>query len=553
MGNFAFIRTEWPEIYRDCARAESYMASDPRSACFYARRAVELLVRHLYELIQLPAPYKTDLAALINDAQFTATVGGGIQQKLNLLRRVGNTAVHDSRPIPARTAVDVLRQLYDVIIWAAFNYSTRPGSVPTGSQFDPALAAKSAPLTHDQVLELARRFKEQDEALARERAASEAREAAYEAENARLREQVRQAQAAKTAVDTHDYSEAETRDLFIDVLLREAGWPLSEKRDREYPVSGLPGGGRGAVDYVLWGSDGLPLAVVEAKRTRKSAVAGQEQARQYADALERETARRPVIFYTNGYEHWLWDDAAGYPPREVRGFYTRDELELLIQRRATRRSLSDCPVSSEIAGRFYQTRAIRAINDVFDKKQREALLVMATGTGKTRTVISLADQLSRAGWVKRVLFLADRTALVTQAANAFNKKIQYYNYEVSYVDSIHCFVVSGTTNDHKGFLYVIDKNGHITAKKTHLNAFVREAKPAIQLNNNQAELMYPRSPSGFAIFDIEANNIFEKAIIEDAYQWQYGGTVGFYTSEHDAYFASLSKAGIVEKRVRHQD
>lgn len=423
MGNFSFLKLEWPEIYRDCAQAESYMASDPRSACFYARRAVELLVRHLYELIPLSAPYKTDLAALTNDAQFTATVGSGIQQKLNLLRRVGNTAVHDSRPIPARTAVDVLRQLYDVIIWAAFNYSTRPESVPTGSQFDPALAAKSAPLTHDQVLDLARKFKEQDEALAGERAASEAREAAYEEENARLREQVRQAQAAKTAVDTHDYSEAETRDLFIDVLLREAGWTLSEKRDREYPVSGLPGGGRGFIDYVLWGSDGLPLAVVEAKRTRKSAVAGQEQAKQYADALERETDRRPVIFYTNGYEHWLWDDAAGYPPREVRGFYTRDELELLIQRRAARRSLSDFPVSSEIAGRFYQTRAIRAINDVFDKKQREALLVMATGTGKTRTVISLVDQLSKAGWVKRVLFLADRTALVTQAANAFREHL----------------------------------------------------------------------------------------------------------------------------------
>lgn len=423
MGNFSFLKADWPDIHQDCAKAESYMASDPRSACFYARRAVELLVRHLYELIQLPTPYKSDLAALINDAQFKATVGSGIQHRLNLLRRMGNTAVHDKRPVSGRTAVDVLRQLYDVMIWSAYNHSAQPDIVPTGLRFNPKLASSSAPLTHDEVVNLAQKFQEQDDAFARERAVSEAKEAAFKDEIAELREQVKLAQAAKSGRDTHDYDESVTRDVFIDVYLRESGWALSDKRDREYPVSGLPGGSRGAVDYVLWGSDGLPLAVVEAKRTRKSAVAGQEQAKQYAEALEREFGRRPVIFYTNGYEHWLWDDAAGYPPREVRGFYTRDELELMIQRRATRRPLSDFPVSSEIAGRFYQTRAIRAINDVFDKKQREALLVMATGTGKTRTVISLVDQLSKAGWVKRVLFLADRTALVTQAANAFREHL----------------------------------------------------------------------------------------------------------------------------------
>ena len=203
-------------------------------------------------------------------------------------------------------------------------------------------------------------------------------------------------------------------------MLGEAGWPLDHSRDREYPVTGMPNSeGKGFVDYVLWGADGLPLAVVEAKRTTKSPQVGQQQAKLYADCLETDFGRRPAVFYTNGYQHWIWDDAGGYPPREIQGFYTRDELELLIQRRQTRLPLAGAPVNTEIIERPYQTEAIKAVDDALDRKQREALLVMATGSGKTRTVIALTDQLMKANWVKRVLFLADRTALVNQATNVF--------------------------------------------------------------------------------------------------------------------------------------
>ena len=146
---------------------------------------------------------------------------------------------------------------------------------------------------------------------------------------------------------------------------------------------------------------------------------GQQQAKLYADCLEQQFGRRPVIFYTNGYQHWIWDDAAGYPPREVQGFYTRDELELMVQRRHTRLPLAGAAVNTAIVERPYQVRAIKAVGEAFDAKQREALLVMATGSGKTRTVIALVEQLMKANWVKRVLFLADRKALVNQATNAF--------------------------------------------------------------------------------------------------------------------------------------
>lgn len=181
--------------------------------------------------------------------------------------------------------------------------------------------------------------------------------------------------------------------------------------------------GEGFVDYVLWGDDGKPLALVEAKRTKRDARIGQQQAKLYADCLQMAYGERPIIFYTNGYEHWIWDDVS-YPPRSVQGFLKKDELMLLHQRRTTRRSLPDIEIDSSIAGRFYQARAIRRIDEAFEKDhQRKALLVMATGSGKTRTVIALIDQLMRANWTKRALFLADRVALVNQAVGAFKKHI----------------------------------------------------------------------------------------------------------------------------------
>ncbi|MGL5853200.1 MAG: DEAD/DEAH box helicase family protein [Phycicoccus sp.] len=419
MTNFDFVRQTLPSIHDDCARAESYLASDPRSACFYSRRVVEGLVGYLYDILSLPTPYRDDLAAKINDTAFTATVPHSITQKLTAIRRIANTAVHETRQIRPDVSLAVLRELFHVVVWTSYHHSPQPGVVPLRAQFDPALAARAAPLSREEVTRLAAKFTEQDEAHARALAAKDERLAAHEAEIAELKAQIAAAQAA-AAPDTRDYDEATSRDLFIDVLLREAGWPLDQSRDREYPVTGMPTAtGKGVIDYVLWGADGLPLAVVEAKRTAMSPEVGLQQAKLYADCLEQQFGRRPVIFCTNGYEHRIWDDAGGYPPRETQGFYTRDELELLIQRRQTKLPLTSAPVDTDIAGRPYQVRAIKAVADAFDRKQREALLVMATGAGKTRTTIALVDLLQQANWAKRVLFLADRTALVNQTVNAF--------------------------------------------------------------------------------------------------------------------------------------
>src|SRR5262249_2728483 len=136
------------------------------------------------------------------------------------------------------------------------------------------------------------------------------------------------------------------------------------------------------------------------------------------DCLEQQFGRRPILFYTNGYETWLWDDV-NYPPRLVQGFYKKEELELLIRRRASRKLLAGAAIDAAIVERPYQIEAIRRVTEALEKSQRKALVVMATGAGKTRTVIALCDLLQRCNWIKRVLFLADRVALVNQAANAF--------------------------------------------------------------------------------------------------------------------------------------
>ncbi|WP_246955508.1 DEAD/DEAH box helicase family protein [Brachybacterium sp. Marseille-Q7125] len=418
-GNFAFLEPVWPLIYKDAARAESYLHTDPRSACFYARRTVELVVDGIYRLCKLPEPYRSDLAARIDADAFHQAANPQIIRKMTVIRQRGNDAVHQLKETDPRVAQFVLTELHHVLLWAAYRYSGAGPTLDMRATFDPALAPQAAPLTRDELIQLNTLLEQKDAEAAAARAASEQQQAELEQQLEQARAELAAAKQ-QLAADPRDYTENQTRDLFIDQLLHEAGWPLDSPRDREYPVTGMPTPtGQGYVDYVLWGADGKPLAVVEAKKTTLSVQVGLDQASRYADALQAQFGRRPVIFCTNGVEHYLWDDAAGYPPRPVRGFYTRDQLETLIRRRTTRVPLAQVPVNRDIAGRPYQLRAIAAIGEALENKRRAALLVMATGTGKTRTAIALVDQLSRAGWVKRALFLADRQSLVKQAADAF--------------------------------------------------------------------------------------------------------------------------------------
>jgi type I restriction enzyme, R subunit len=424
ISNFAFLQPEWPDVQEAAAKAETLVHSDPRAACFYARRALEAAMIWLYQHdAALSLPYQDNLSALIHEPSFRKVAGEPVFNKARIIQRQGNDAVHSTRPVRQFDALTVVRELFHFSYWLAHTYARGKKPAP-GVGFDAAALAQPASTTLpkqtiEQLQQLEAKLRERDEKLSAALADKNARDG----ELVRLRAEIAEAKKAnRTQPDTHDYSEAQTRDFFIDLLLKEAGWPLDQARDREFEVDGMANEKKkGYVDYVLWGDDGKPLALVEAKRTKKSAQIGQQQVKLYADCLEKHFGRRPVIFYTNGYEHWMWDDAS-YAPRQVQGFYKKAELELLIQRRASRTKLADAEINGVIVERYYQTRAIRRIAEAFERDlDRKALLVMATGAGKTRTVIALCDLLMRCNWAKRVLFLADRVALVNQSVNAFKK------------------------------------------------------------------------------------------------------------------------------------
>src|SRR5688572_7817333 len=422
LSQFAFLRQEWPGVFEAAAKAESTVYPDPRAACFYARRALESAVQWLYKHDStFKLPYQDHLSALVHEPTFRRAVGPAIFAKIKVVKDLGNLAVHSHKPIRQFDALTAVKELFHVMFWLARTYA-RGAKPADGLSFNPDFLPKSSsvsPQTMEQLQKLESQLRERDEKLSKLLSGKKTLDDELE----RLRLEVAEAKKQNGArPDDHDYSEAETRDYFIDLLLKEAGWALTDPQDRECPVTGMPNNtGEGFVDYVLWGDDGKPLGLVEAKRTKRDSRVGQQQAKLYADCLEKQFGQRPVIFYSNGYDHWIWDDV-NYPPRPVQGFYKKPELELLIQRRTARKALADAKIDESIVERYYQSRAIRRIGEAFERDvERKALLTMATGAGKTRTVIALCELLMRCNWVKRVLFLADRVALVRQAVNAFKK------------------------------------------------------------------------------------------------------------------------------------
>jgi len=352
MSNFAFLQAEWPAVHEAAARAEAAVHSDPRTACFYARRTLELAVAWVYTSDEsLHLPYQTNLSALLHEPSFKRAVGEAVFMKTQVITRHGNQAVHSHRAIQEADALTAVRELFHVGYWLASTYARGPRPAP-GLAFDSAAIPQGAPSKKqnaDQLQKLEASLRERDENLA----VLLKDKSALDDELKRLRAEGAAAKKASSArTDTHDYSEARTRTDILDLMLKEAGWALLDKRDREVEVSGMPNNkGKGYVDYVLWGDDGKPLAVVEAKKTTKDPGIGQQQAKLYADCLEAQFGQRPVLFYTNGFEHWLWDDVS-YAPRSVSGFFKKDELALMIQRRTSRTSLAAGTINPAIVERF---------------------------------------------------------------------------------------------------------------------------------------------------------------------------------------------------------
>ena len=412
--NFAFLKQEFPHAAESASYAEHHVYGDPRASCFHARHALERLAKRVYKVEKALSPPKvTNLDTYLSEPAFRAVVPEVVWQKAEYIRQAGNVAVHGNKTPAPEHALNVVRELAHVLYWAGRTYLRKGAESLHGKTFDESLVPTGEPGAAPASVEELNALKSQLDA------AEDARKD-IEGELEALRERLAAIKAENEAVpETRDWNESTTRRLIIDLALQRAGWPLDQEHDREYEVTGMPNAsGVGYADYVLWGDDGKPLAVVEAKKTAVDPAQGRQQAKLYADCLEAMHGQRPIIFYTNGYETCLWDDQA-YTPRAVAGFYKKDELASLLHRRAHREPLDVTRVKNAIVERYYQKRAIGSIGEQFGQARRKALLVMATGSGKTRVAVALVDLLQRAGWVKRVLFLADRVSLVNQAVGAF--------------------------------------------------------------------------------------------------------------------------------------
>ncbi|RAK59569.1 restriction endonuclease subunit R [Phenylobacterium hankyongense] len=418
--NFEMLRPNWPELAELGGFAEAYAYADPASALMKLRLFAENLTKDVYRDLRLPKPEQASFVDLLKCDSFAAITPKVVLDKLHALRIHGNKAAH-GEPATTRNALWLLKEAFDLARWMFVRFAT--GDAAALPQFAPPASDRTA----DDTKELQREKRQILERLAAQEAQMDAllgelEEARQQAATATKQKDEIEALAAAGAATANllEFSEATTRTQIIDSLLAAAGWVEGVGREVEVQNQPTPSG-LGYADYVLWDDDGRPLAVIEAKKTSVDSEIGRHQAKLYADDLERTHGRRPVIFYTNGFDIWMWDDVLGYPPRKVFGYYSKDSLQYLVTfQRAGRKPLDTLSPRADIVNRLYQVEAIKRVNERFSAGHRNALVVQATGTGKTRVAIALAELLIRAGWVKRVLFLCDRRELRKQAKNAFN-------------------------------------------------------------------------------------------------------------------------------------
>lgn len=437
--NFEFLRDRHPLFADLGGLAELYVDFDPSSSLVKLRKLMEGIVGVVYEAERLPRPYRASTNDLLEADEFRKIVGPKVLAKLHALRTHGNRGAHDE----TRSAADarwLLREARDVAGWffAAFlggdpgqldDFENPPTgwlqdriddddeATSTGSPAETSRSVRSDALPSD-VVDLDRRVDAEMEE------AQLARSAAVEVKPP---DEVMDAAAARSAAvaDALGFDEAETRDRLIDVMLADAGWTLGDGGNVEFerPVSGQPTDtGQGFIDYALLDDTGQPLAVLEAKRTSVSASQGREQSKLYADGVQNEdkaNRRRPIIFYTNGFETWIWNDAAGETPRKLYGMYSPKSLLRIVLQRDEATSLTAVSPDKAMLNRWYQEASVKSVLERFAEGRRRALLVQATGTGKTRVAVGIVEAMSRANALKRVLFLCDRRELRKQARNAF--------------------------------------------------------------------------------------------------------------------------------------
>lgn len=411
MTNFEYLKSipEYALFAESCIEAERVFNTSPTMCAIGCRKAAELAVKWVYSVDNtMQMPYRDNLSSLIYEPSFKFALDWQTWEKLKRIISLGNSAVHTNKTVTKSDSLFSLMGLFEFINWINYCYA---------SEYEERIFNEK--LIPTEIIEIDIKTVKQNEALIVQKD-SEIKSLQQKIESLKDKFSASKKNNMNSRVfKPHDITEYETRKRFIDVDLKMMGWVIGSNVTEEVEVEGMPNEtGQGFIDYVFWGKNGLPLAIEEAKRTSKDPNVGKIQAKHYADCLEKKYGQRPMIFNSNGFDTYFWDDLSS-PQRCVSSVFSPDDLQKLMNRRTERKQLDEVEISDAITDRYYQKAAIRAVCDNIKQGHRKSLLVMATGTGKTRTASSLTDVLSRAGYVTNILFLADRTALVKQAKEDF--------------------------------------------------------------------------------------------------------------------------------------
>jgi type I restriction enzyme R subunit len=431
--NFEFLREDHGELADLAGFAESYAFSDPVSALVKLRTFAEFLVKAIFDHHRLELTYQSNLNDLLHDPSFKSITPSVVQDKLHLLRMKGNRAAHGTLSEDEKARVpEYVKEAFDLGRWhvlATSGVATiqlltwKPISRESA---DPAFELKK------QNKAALKKIAEQEALMSKLLQDLEVARSKAESIGKSEDEKLQLLKHAQQAANTLEFSEEETRYKLIDEQLAAAGWDIASRGQstaevgQEIEVLHQPtDSGKGYIDYVLFDpNSGKALAIIEAKKTAVDAERGKMQAKYYADGWEKETGHRPVIFYTNGYEIYIWNDAKKEPPRSLFGFYSRDSLEYEhFQTTHREKVLGALNPKEQIVDRLYQIEAVKRVSEHFDKRRRKALIIQATGTGKTRVAIALSELMVRASWAKRILFLCDRRELRKQAYNAYDDHV----------------------------------------------------------------------------------------------------------------------------------
>lgn len=423
--NFEFLRNVRADLAALGGFAEHYAFNDPAGSLAKLRLFTERVVDLVYNSFRLPKPYQPNLNDLLNEDSFRARVPAVVLTKLHALRMHGNKAIHANQGTTP-TALAMVLEAFDIARWVFVTFDGGQASeIDTFVPPIPPVDTKKLESDRQRLLAQIAEQEQQMQLMLQQLELAQAKQVVVEQTTEELERLVAKGGAA---VEQLAFDEETTRQRLIDAMLASVGWNVGQggastgEVGQEIQVTQSQNKtGIGFADYVLWGDDDKPLAVIEVKRTAKDADAGRTQAKLYADGFEHKYGQRPVIFYTNGFDIYIWDDAQKQTPRKLFGFYSKASLQYLIFQRNEKLALDTLTPKSEIAGRMYQVETIKRICERFSLGYRKSLVVLATGTGKTRVAVSLCELLSRARWAKRILFLCDRRELRKQADDVFKE------------------------------------------------------------------------------------------------------------------------------------